>query len=234
MYKYILFILFAFNAYSQEKASIRFFPSDCREEKSPEEKYYKYAWWTKEVTIKNNSGYSETVVKKHGENLEVKNLEKGNYTIIYESMFAKVIEMPFNVEEYKKYEVDLCTNIIDYSKEAFKPRISQLKNNEAFTINFYSQGCFHSDEKVLTISRKRKKYLLEYEGNLKQLSKEEIKMIEHFEIELTYATKGGCTTSETYHIQFKNKDDYYHDGTCKWNGLYYLMKNLRIYENLDK
>lgn len=232
MYKYILFVLFTLNAYSQEKASIRFFPSDCRQK--TEFGHYKYAPWTKKVTIKNNSGYNETVVKKHGENLEVRNLEKGNYTIIYESMFAKVIEMPFNVEEYKKYEVDLCTNIIDYSKEPFKPRISQLKNNEAFTINFYSQGCFHSDEKVLTISRKRKKYFLEYEGNLKQLSKEKIKMIEHFEIELTYAQEGGCTTTQTYHIQFRSKKDIYHDGTCSWNGLYNLIENLGIYENLDK
>lgn len=233
MYKYIFFILLSLNVYSQEKASIRFFPSDCREEKSPEEKYYKYAWWTKKVTIKNNSGYNETVVKKPGENLEVKNLEKGTYTIIYESMFAKVIEMSFEVEEYKKYEVDLCTNIIDYSIEPFKPRISQLKNNESFIINFYSQGCFHSDEKVLTISRKRKKYFIEYEGKLKQLSKEELKMIAHFEIELSHAQEGGCTTTETYHIQFRNKKDIYYDGTCSWDGLHYLMKNLEIVNYKD-
>lgn len=233
MYKYILFILFAFNAYSQEKASIRFFPSDCREEKSPEEKYYKYAWWTKKVTIKNNSGYNETVVKNPGENLEVKNLEKGNYTIIYESMFDKVIEMSFEVEEYKKYEVDLCTNIIDYSKEPFNPRINQLKSNESFKIIFSSQGCFHSDERELIISRKRKKYFLEYEGNLKQLSKEEIKMIANFEIELSHAQEGGCTTTETYNIQFKGKNDFYLDGKCSWNGLYYLLENLGISNHKD-
>src|SRR5690606_11620924 len=180
MYKYILFILFAFNAYSQEKASIRFFPSDCREEKSPEEKYYKYAWWTKTVNIKNNSGYKETIVKKPGEYLEVKNLEKVTYTIIFENMFSQLIEITFKVEEYKKYEVDLCTNIIDYYKELFKPRINQLKSNESFKIIFSSQGFFHSDEKELVILRKRKKYFIEYEGNLKQLSKEEIKIIANF------------------------------------------------------
>lgn len=233
MYKYILFILFALNAYSQEKASIRFFPSDCRDKSSPEAKYYRYAWWTKEVKIKNNSGYNETIVKKPGENLEAKNLEKGTYTIIFENMFAQVIEIPFKVEEYKKYEVDLCTNIIDYSKELFKPRINELKSNESFKIIFSSQGCFHSDEKELIISRKRKKYFLEYGGKLKQLSKEEIKMIANFEIELSYAQEGGCTTTHTYNIQFKGKNDFYLDGSCKWNGLYNLMQNLGIYENIN-
>ena len=233
MYKYILFVLFAFNAYSQEKASIRFFPSDCREEKSSEEKYYKYAWWTKTVTIKNNSGYKETIVKKPGEYLEVKNLEKGTYIIIFENMFSQLIEIPFKVEEYKKYEVDLCGNTINFSKEKFKPRISQLKNKEFFKIIFSSQGCFHSDEKELIISRKHKKYFLKYEGKSKRLSKKEIKLIENFEIELLFVKEGYCTTSESYNIQFKDKNDFYLDGSCKWNGLYYLMKNLGISENIN-
>lgn len=232
MYKYILFILLSFNIYSQEKASIRFFPSDCR--KKTEFGHYKYAPWTKKVTIKNNSGYNKTLApKRGGERFEVKNLEKGTYTIIYESMFSKVIEMPFKVEEYKKYEVDLCTNIIDYSKEPFKPRINQLKSNESFKIIFSSQGCFHSDERELIISRKRKKYFLEYEGKLKQLSEEELKMIAHFEIELSHAQEGGCTTTETYNIQFKGKNDFYLDGKCNWHGLYHLIENLGVSNDKD-
>ena len=234
MYKYLIILFLTFNVYSQEKASMRFFPSDCREKSSPEAKYYRYAWWTKEVKIKNSSGHSETIGKKPGENLEVKNLEKGAYTIIFENMFSQIVEIPFKVEEYKKYEVDLCTNIIDYSKEPFKPRINQLKKGEHFTINFTSQGCFHSDEKELIISRKRKKYFLEYEGKSKRLSKKEIKLIEHFEIELLFVKDDFCTTSESYNIQFKDKNDFYNDGSCKWKGFYYLMKNLGISENLNQ
>lgn len=231
MYKYILFILLSFNVYSQEKASIRFFPSDCRDK--TKFGHYKYAPWTKKVSIKNDLGYNKTLAPKGGgERFEVKNIEKGTYTIIFENMYSQIVEIPFKVEEYKKYEVDLCTNIIDYSKESFKPRINQLKNNECLKIIFSSQGCFHSYEKELTISRKRKKYFLEYEGKLKQLSKKEVKLIEHFEIELSHAQEGGCTTTHTYHIQFKDKNDFYHDGKCSWNGFYYLMKNLGISENL--
>lgn|SRR5690606_36187052 len=233
MYKYILILFFTFNVYSQEKASIRFFPSDCREK--TKFGHYKYAPWTKKVSIKNDLGYNKTLAPKAGgERFEVKNLEKGTYTIIFENMFSQIVEIPFKVEEYKKYEVDLCTNIIDYSKESFKPRINQLKSNESFKIIFSSQGCFHSDEKELIILRKRKKYFIEYEGNLKQLSKEEIKIIANFEIELSHTQEGGCTTTHTYNIQFKDKNDFYLDGKCSWNGLYCLMKNLRIPENLDQ
>lgn len=148
-------------------------------------------------------------------------------------MFSQIVKIPFKVEEYKKYEVDLCTNIIDYSKEPFKPRINQLKSNESFKIIFSSQGCFHSDERELIISRKRKKYFLEYEGKSKRLSKKELKLVEHFEIELLFIKEDYCTTSDIYNIQFKGKNDFYLDGSCKWNGLYYLMKNLGISNDKD-
>jgi hypothetical protein len=157
---------------------------------------------------------------------KVTKLKKGTYYLEYNSLFKKTERYKVIITEFKKYSVDLCIDYMNYSKETYKPIIDQLKDNGRYKIIISSQGCFHSTNDTLIIFRKKNSYFVKWSNKKKVLSHSDIEEIRHFELELNYMTNGFCTTTDTYLIVYKNKRKKIVDGSCYWNGNYFLMKKL--------
>jgi hypothetical protein len=193
---------------------------DCRQESSFE--------YLSEFKIYKNDTLFKTIEPKHESKQIIKNLAFGKYKIEYKTMFEKTENINIEISEKKKYSVDLCLNYIDYDSESYKPFIDLLKNGEEYSIQVSSQGCFHSTDEKIIITRKVDKYYLNYGATNKLLNNADIKAIRKFEIELNYMESFGCTTSDTYVVKYKKKEVKISDGSCSWNGDYYLKKKLNL------
>ena len=157
----------------------------------------------------------------------IRNLELGTYSLVYNSLFEKETTKIVTVTEYKSYKIELCTNFIDYEKETYNPIINLLNENESYTVQMSSQGCFHSEKDSFTITRKSKDdYYIQWGDKSKKLNEIDIKLIKHFEIELNYMNSYGCTTTETYIVIYKGKSNVIVDGSCDWEGSSYLKKGI--------
>lgn len=171
---------------------------------------------------KNSKLWNHATKKK----LDLKDLELGTYILVYESLFKKEEHLRIEITESKRYEAKLCTDFIDYSKETYKPIIERLQENEFYTILLSSQGCFHTTQETVTIKRYRDVYEITWGTKTKELSVTDIETLKCFELELNYMVDGGCTTTDTYIIQYAGTTIQIHDGSCNWNGGYYLKKQL--------
>ena len=154
------------------------------------------------------------------------NLDTGTYFLEYKSLFGKTEKLKVIITQFKKYSVDLCIDYINYSKETYKPIIDQLQEKENYKILMSSQGCFHSTADTLTIYRENNIYSATWTNKKKTLTQSDIEAVRHFEIELNYMTDGGCTTTDTYNLIYKNKTKTIDDGSCSWNGDSYLKTKL--------
>lgn len=191
---------------------------DCRESN-----YFTYLEVVK--ILKDNREFK--IIKPEVENEYVlENLKYGTYTIIYKSIFEKVETLKVELNENKKYSINLCTNYLDYSKETYKAIIDQLQINESYSIIMESNGCFHSNDDTLTINRNKKDYSIVWRTKTKILSKSNIDALRHFEIELNYMNIGGCTTTDEYIINYNGIKKHILDGTCQWRGYDYLKKQI--------
>jgi hypothetical protein len=183
------------------------------------------AYLSELVLIKNGKEYKE--LKPEYENEQtISDLDTGSYTISYKTIFNKTEQINITISEYKKYEVDLCIDYMDYSKENYKPIIDQLKDKESYKIIIASKGCFHSTKDSIIINREDKTYAILFGHKSKTLTKSDIESIRHFELELNYMKLGGCTTEDTYVIKYNNKTTTFIDGRCRWNGAFYLIRNI--------
>jgi len=204
------------NAQSSLQVNIK----DCRGEGSFE--------YLEEFKLYKNGSLIKTIEPKHDRKQHLKNLSFGKYRIEYKSMFKKVENIEIEINEKKKYVLDLCLNYINHDLESYKPFIDQLKNGENYSIQVSSQGCFHSSKDNYLIKRKGENFYLTFDKKEKLLNESNIQAIRHFEIELNYMQSFGCTTTDSYIVKYKNKEVVISDGSCSWNGEYHLKKNLNL------
>lgn len=204
------------NAQSSLQVNIK----DCRRDGSFE--------YLEEFKLYKNDILIRTVEPKHERKQYLKDLSFGNYRIEYKSMFEKIESVEIELNEKKKYVIDICLNFINYELETYKPFIDQLKNGDSYSILVSSQGCFHNSKEEYIIKRKNEDYYLTFGGTKKILSKNDIQLIRHFEIELNYMESDGCTTTDRYSVKFKNNEVVILDGSCSWNGDYHLKKELNL------
>lgn len=101
-----------------------------------------------------------------------------------------------------------------------------LRDIDFYKISLSSHGCFHSDKDSILISKNKDSYVLKWGTKSKVQDKNDIESIRHFEIEMTYFQDLGCTTVDTYIINYNGKDVVYNDGSCVWRGAYHLKKEL--------
>ncbi len=158
----------------------------------------------------------------------LKDLKYGSYKIEYVSMFKKTEYTTIELSKRKTYTVDLCIDDINYESEAYQPLINQLNEGEHYSINITTEGCYHRSEQELTIRKASGQYYMTYNGKDKLLSKDDIKAIEHFEIELNYMEPYGCTSVDYYVLKYNNREVRINDGSCSWNGLSNLKQKLNL------
>lgn len=168
------------------------------------------------------------ILKPQYENKQVlKNIDLGTYTLVYKTLFNKEERVSVEIKEHRKYSVDVYINYLDYSKETHTPIIDLLEEKDSCVIFIESRGCFHFKDDTLIIKRNQDRYTLNWGDTCKTLSKADIEKIRHFEIELNYMMRGGCTTIDTYSIHYHgNQMLLISDGSCSWNGDYYLKQDL--------
>lgn len=205
------------NAQSTLQVNIK----DCREKNS-----FKYL---SEFKLFRNDSLIKTIEPKHERKQKIKNLEYGSYRVEYETIFRKTESIRVELIEKKKYNVDLCLDYIDYKDVSYKPIIDLLENGKSYSIQISSIGCEHNSDEKIIIKRKSDKYYIYFGEKEKLLDQEEIQAIRDFEMELNYIKPlGGCTTTDTYHVKYKKKEIKVSDGSCSWNGGYFLKEKLRL------
>ena len=164
----------------------------------------------------------------------IENLKWGNYRIEYKSIFKKPESVYVKIRKGKKYYVNLFVDYINHELETYNPIINRLQDGESYSIDFSSHGCFHYSTEKMKIRRESDKYFVEYKDKEKMLNDEDIEAIQHFEIELNYMNYSGCTTKDTYTIFHRTGFVMVFDGSCRWRGLYYLKKKLKLIEEKRK
>jgi len=212
------FVSASFFTQAQEKAELTINIDDCRE-------VNKFVYLSEIRVVKNGNEF-DTLEPTYSQKQVLKDLEFGIYTLIYMSLFDKEEMVIVEITENKKYTATLCTNYIDYSKETYIPIIDQLKKRDSYSIVISSRGCFHSTQDTMTIKRNEAIYTISWGTQSKTLSLADIESIRHFEMELNYMSRIGCTSTDTYLIKYNETIKQINDGSCQWNGNDYLQKQL--------
>ncbi len=98
------------------------------------------------------------------------------------------------------------------------PFIDQLQNNESYTIEIFSSGCFHQSSQKLLIQRKKDVYTATKNKKVVTLSENAIAELRVFEAELTKTRNNHCTSTDIYKVKYKNQVLSHTDGSCTWHG----------------
>jgi hypothetical protein len=180
--------------------------------------------------------------------INLENVPVGEYNLKYKNRFKQLVITPINLKAQPINSVVLYPDVvIDYPQNT----LAKLRNKDTISINYNSYGCFHTDGNILIITKKKDLYIAKlyteycpffsynskkdkykFLGINKSLIKsaimtpENIKEFIRFENELNYAEDGGCTTIDYYEIASKYLNIKKRDGSCAWNGFYYLKASI--------
>lgn len=102
--------------------------------------------------------------------------------------------------------------------------IEILQDGESFSIEITSIGCFNGTRQTVTVSRESNVYTAFFQDQVKVLSEEDFYAFKIFEVQLRNLKMGGCSTVDTYVINFGGQKWQTSDGTCSWNGGRKLLK----------
>lgn len=161
--------------------------------------------------------------------LTLSKIPNGIYKIEYVSIFGTSEYETIEINKKGKYSLIACVNKLDTSEIGLTPFVRQINERDTMVIKLHSTGCFHNHFDSLLIYRKDSSLLFaQYNGIEMELSEDDIKLIEEFEFELPYNNGGGCTTVDSYEIEFKTQSIYAFDGSCNWYGFDYLLKSLNL------
>jgi len=159
--------------------------------------------------------------------IEIENFKPGTYSVSFRNLYDQKITKVVTIPDSSEYELELCPDLLeDYPKNT----LLSLENGETIKINFYSQGCFHNNKEILSISKKNNLILAQLQANGKTksvtLTATQLEAFKRFENELKVLKDSyGCTTTDTYVITGKNLSLKRTDGGCAWNGFYFLSKS---------
>lgn len=135
---------------------------------------------------------------------------------------------------FTPYNVTVWADSLDYVKETYIPIISQLRDNDFYTIIMASEGCFFAAYDTVNIRKTKDKYLATWKSNIPKLisrsfylTSKQIESIRKFEMELNYMNnEDNCTTIDTYIINYNTTTKTIVDGSCIWRGYYLLREKL--------
>ena len=175
----------------------------------------------------------------------VKNLQVGEYKLKYKNIFGQDLFDTIKLQFKDINSATICTNKL---KNYRINTLANLQNNESVLLNFHSQGCFGGRAMRIVISKKSDKLIaslykisqtFQIRNHKITFSNKTISLLKtveltsntiddfvKFENELMFAKGTGCTTTDWYDLRSKDFSIKREDGTCMWNGFYYLQKSI--------
>jgi hypothetical protein len=177
-----------------------------------------YLAYTDEIHIFNNNKEIPSIVSSLNETQLISGIDTGNCTIFYKTIYNQTVSQKIKIDSFKKYEIDLCIDYLDYAKDTVRPIIEQLQPNESYKIKIITRGSLTIAEDSVLIERSDSAYYIHWNNKLKTLSEKDIHAIKKLEIELRYLNGKGCTTATEYRITYKDQTTAFYDARCRWHG----------------
>jgi len=228
---------------TQETTTIKLSTGDCRTSEA-------YSWHGAD-TVKFYKLPEDTIVYKilprqyRQWPINIENAYAGNYRLTYKNSYDQEVIEQVIVTKQSTNSIVICPDkLLAYPQNT----LVKLQDKELISVNFHSQGCFHTSlQKLIIIKesdkfvarlysvswkyvKKRKKTVIKYGDStlLKAtiMTSQNIQDFIRFENELNYAKDDGCTTTDWYNFKSKYVNINKTDGTCTWLGFYYLKKSL--------
>jgi hypothetical protein len=177
--------------------------------------------------------------------IKIENAQAGNYRLTYKNNYDQVVTEQITLREQNINSIVICPDkLLEYPQNT----LAKLQDKDTVSITFHSQGCFHTDVLKLTITKeggnfiarlynvywyygkKKGKTTIQYRNGTMlrtiTMTNQNVQDFIRFENELSYARDGGCTTTDWYDVKSKYLNSKKTDGTCSWDGFYYLKKSL--------
>lgn len=98
--------------------------------------------------------------------------------------------------------------------ESYIPLIDILEVGEKYEIVIRSAGCFHNEQQSLFVFRQENAFVATLNDSEITLNLTQINSLRKFERQLKYVGSGGCTTIDTYILNYGPEQDVYNDDTC--------------------
>lgn len=239
-----IFLFFYLTAFGQiqKTTTINLTTADCRSDEA-------HSWEGIDTVtfykLPENKIVSKIIPRQYRQfPIKLENIPISEYKVIFKNNFQQLIVKQINLMDRETNFITLCPDaLLDYPQNI----LLKLQDKDTISINFHSQGCFHNTLlKILIIKKngifiaklcnvvwyyekKNGKTTMQYGGDsiLKTvtLTNKNIQAFKRFENELNYVKAGGCTTTDWYDIKSKYLNTKKIDGSCTWNGFYYLRES---------
>ena len=208
----------------QRKVTIELSTGDCRKNE-----HIRIGFQDTIRFYKSGKIYKQIIPMNYNEwPIEIKDYNSGTYQVTYKNLYGQTTTKTVTVPDCGEYEIALCPDELPtYSHNS----LAALQNGETVNVYFNSQGCFHTDQEVLSLTKQNGAIsaTLLFGGKTKtiKLNNSQLEAFKRFENELVVVEDGGgCTTTDTYTFVTKTKKFEKVDGGCEWNGFNILRNTL--------
>lgn len=240
----IFLILFSFAAWGQTQkyTTIHLSTGDCRSNEA-------YFWRVDTVSfykLPESTNMLKVIPRQYNQfPIKLKNIPVSAYRVTFKNNFGQLVVKQIQLVDHEINVIILCPDsLLEYSQNT----LSKLQDSDTISINFHSQGCFHTTVSKMVIGKQKDNYFAklyhvdwDYVTHKKKttmkffgdtllqtvtLTPQHIQDFIRFENELNFVTKGGCTTTDRYEVQSKFLHKKVIDGSCSWRGYLFLRKAL--------
>ncbi len=176
--------------------------------------------------------------------IRLDNIPVSAYQLKYKNNYNQLIVRRINLGYRDVNSIELCPDQLEsYPQNT----LSLLRNNDSIVINVHSSGCFFGVKERLVIIKMEDRFiaklyfvsrlgtmLIKPAGgtvadnsliNERILDEKTIKDFIRFENELNFEREWRCSSSDTYDIKSKHLNIKITDGSCTWDGFYYLKQS---------
>jgi hypothetical protein len=160
---------------------------------------------------------------------ELKNLEAGTYYVHYNTVAERRRMLEVVIVENENKVLTLCFDDFEYNKKQVPSAIDVLSNLAKIQILCESKIDGVSISDSIFIFRNGENFFLNYHDDVLKLNEIQIEIIREFEYFLMYfSRKGRCKRTDKYTFFTGESTIKRKDKTCAWNGLYYLLVDLKL------
>jgi hypothetical protein len=176
--------------------------------------------------------------------IKLENIPIAEYRLAYKNNYKQLVNKQIELTDQESNSITLYPDsLLEYSQNT----LAKFQDKDIISINFHSQGCFHTTllkiiitkegenfaAKLCNVSwyyaKKKGKTTMQYRGDSTlqtvTLTNKNLQDFIRFENEINFAYDGGCTTTDWYDIKSKYLNIKKTDGSCSWDGFYYLRKS---------
>jgi hypothetical protein len=240
----IIFLLFSLATFGQTKkyTTIKLATGDCRKTEA-------YSWHGADTVLfyklPEDTLLLKIIPRQYRQfPIKLENIPVSDYRLSYKNNFNQIVVRQISLTDQGINSIILCPDtLLEYPQNT----LQKLQDKDSIIIAFYSQGCFHTDKLRLVITKEDKYFVanlynilwtyetkkgkskVKFKGrkllNSTKLTDLNIIDFKKFENELNFAEDGGCTTTDMYVIESKYLNIKKTDGSCTWDGFFYLRKS---------